>query len=59
MRRTCFPAVVGVLDHIIANMASLGPGAELDMNNVTMRFALDVTGACEMLDMEHDVLHFP
>ena len=37
--------MVSTLDHIVANMSSLAPGSELDINNTTMRFALDITGA--------------
>ena len=29
---------------MIGNMAGMPPGAELDMNNVTLRISLDVTG---------------
>ena len=33
-----------MLDKVIGNMAGMAPGAELDMNNVTLRISLDVTG---------------
>ena len=33
-----------MLDKVIDNMAGMPPGAELDMNNVTLRISLDVTG---------------
>lgn len=36
--------MISILDEVIANMASMPPGTELDMNNVTLRIALDVTG---------------
>lgn len=42
--RKGFPAVVRILDDTIANMAALAPGSELDINNVTMRLAMDITG---------------
>ena len=44
--RKGFPAVVGILDRVVANMAAQHrqPGAELDINNVTLRLALDITG---------------
>ena len=47
MRCCCrrgFPGVLRVLDKVIDNMAGMPPGAELDMNNVTLRISLDVTG---------------
>ena len=43
--RRCFPAVVRVLDQIVANLAAMPAGSELDVNNVTLRLALDITGA--------------
>ncbi|BDA50154.1 Cytochrome P450 3A13 [Coccomyxa sp. Obi] len=39
-----FPDVVKILDQIVDNMLKLAPGEELDINNVTLRFAMDVTG---------------
>ena len=33
-----------MLDRALGNMAGMAPGAELDMNNVTLRISLDVTG---------------
>ena len=33
-----------VLDKAVDNMMGMPPGAELDMNNVTLRISLDVTG---------------
>jgi hypothetical protein len=45
MRRRCFPAVVKLLDHIMGNLAALPAGADVDVNNVAMRLALDMTGA--------------
>ena len=33
-----------ILDQIVDNMLKLAPGEELDVNNVTLRFAMDVTG---------------
>ena len=33
-----------MLDKAIGNMAGMPSGAELDMNNVTLRISLDVTG---------------
>lgn len=45
--RNGFPDVVKILDQIVANMLKLAPGEELDINNVTLRFAMDVTGEIE------------
>lgn len=45
VRRRCFPAVVKLLDHIMGNLSTLPAGAEVDINNVAMRLALDMTGA--------------
>ena len=42
--RRGFPDVIAILNKVIANMANMPPGTELDMNNVTLRIALDVTG---------------
>ena len=42
--RKGFPAVVEILDHIVANMAAMPLGSELDINNITLRLALDITG---------------
>ena len=42
--RRGFPDVIAILDRVVANMAGMPPGTELDMNNVTLRIALDVTG---------------
>ena len=42
--RKGFPAVLHILDRVIANMASMPPGSELDINNITLRLALDMTG---------------
>ncbi|CAL5223031.1 g5486 [Coccomyxa viridis] len=39
-----FPDVIKILTKVIANMSKLQPGTELDMNNVTLRISLDVTG---------------
>ena len=36
--------MIAILDRVVANMAGMPPGTELDMNNVTLRIALDVTG---------------
>ena len=36
--------MVRILDRVVANMAAMLPGAELDINNVTLRLALDITG---------------
>lgn len=42
--RRGFPDVIRILDRVVANMAGVPPGTELDMNNVTLRISLDVTG---------------
>ena len=42
--RKGFPGAVKVLDNIVTNMAALPGGAEVDINNVTLRLALDITG---------------
>ena len=47
--RRCFPAVVKLLDHIMGNLSTLPPGAEVDINNVAMRLALDMTGAARCI----------
>jgi hypothetical protein len=36
--------VVKILDQIVANILALPPEEELDVNNVTLRLALDITG---------------
>ena len=42
--RNGFPDVIKILTKVIGNMNKLPPGSELDMNNVTLRISLDVTG---------------
>lgn len=42
--RDSFPAILRVLEQIVSNIADGGPGHEADLNNVAMRFAMDVTG---------------
>ncbi len=42
--RDAFPAVLKVLEQIIGNLEDGGPGVEADLNNLMMRFAMDVTG---------------
>lgn len=42
--RNGFPDVIKILTKVINNMTRLPPGSELDMNNVTLRISLDVTG---------------
>ena len=42
--RNGFPDVIKILTKVIDNMSKLPPGTELDMNNVTLRISLDVTG---------------
>lgn len=42
--RKGFPAALRILDDTIANMTSLLPGSELDINNVSLRVAMDITG---------------
>ena len=44
LRRSGFPEVVKTLDQVVSNMAGMPPGSELDINNVTLRLALDITG---------------
>ena len=36
--------MIKILTKVISNMNKLPPGSELDMNNVTLRISLDVTG---------------
>lgn len=36
--------MVKILDQIVANIMALPPGEEVDVNNVTLRLALDITG---------------
>jgi hypothetical protein len=36
--------VVKILDQVIANMAAMPAGSEVDVNNVTLRLSLDITG---------------
>ena len=47
--RSGFPALVKILDRAIANMADMPRGSDIDINNVTLRLALDTTGACASL----------
>ena len=42
--RKGFPAALRILDDTIANMTSLLPGSELDINNASLRVAMDITG---------------
>jgi hypothetical protein len=39
-----FPAIATVLDQIIANLLRNGTGCEADLNNLMLRFAMDITG---------------
>ena len=41
--------MVKILDRALANMADMPCGSEIDINNVTLRLALDTTGACQAL----------
>ena len=41
--------MVKLLDHIMGNLAALEAGADVDINNVAMRLALDLTGALHPL----------
>ena len=36
--------MIKILTKVIGNLNKLPPGSELDMNNVTLRISLDVTG---------------
>ena len=36
--------MIKILTKVIGNLNKLSPGTELDMNNVTLRISLDVTG---------------
>ena len=38
--------MVSIINQVIGNMSSMPPGSELDINNVTLRLALDINGAC-------------
>ena len=42
--RNGFPDVIQTLAKVIRNMSQLPAGTALDMNNITMRIALDITG---------------
>ena len=42
--RNGFPDVIQTLAKVIRNMSQLPAGTQLDMNNITMRIALDITG---------------
>lgn len=42
--RNGFPEVVRILDQVVGNLGALAPGEEVDVNNVTLRLALDITG---------------
>ena len=44
--RKSFPGMVSIINQVIGNMSSMPPGSELDINNVTLRLALDINGAC-------------
>lgn len=44
MCRDAFPAILKVLEQVISNVTAAGPGCEVDVNNLAMRFAMDVTG---------------
>lgn len=47
-RRNGFPGAVRVLDAVVAKMAAMPLGSEIDVNNVTLRLSLDITGALHM-----------
>ena len=40
--------MVKVLDQVIFNMTSMPPASELDINNITLRLALDITGSQQL-----------
>ena len=42
--RNAYPGVLQKVNEVTANFQALGPAADIDINNVAMRFALDVTG---------------
>lgn len=44
MCRDAFPAILKVLEQVMSNVTAAGPGCEVDVNNLAMRFAMDVTG---------------
>ena len=44
MCRDAFPAILKVLEQVISNVTAAGPECEVDVNNLAMRFAMDVTG---------------
>ena len=42
--RNGFSDVLRILDQVISNLRQLAPHDDVDINNVTLRYALDVTG---------------
>jgi hypothetical protein len=42
--RNGFPNVVQILDQIVGNLQRVGSQEDVDVNNVTLRLAMDVTG---------------
>ena len=42
--RKGFPAALRILDDTVANMTALLSGSEVDINNISMRVAMDITG---------------
>ena len=47
--RNGFPDTFKTMEHIVAHIAKAGPGVDIDINNILMRFAMDVTGTlCSM-----------
>lgn len=41
--REAFPATVRILDNIVKNLREDGRAAEWDINNILMRYAMDMT----------------
>lgn len=42
--RNGFPEVLKMALQLVENIKQLGPGTDFDVNNITMRYAMDVTG---------------
>ena len=42
--RKSFPGILSIVDQVIHTMARMPQGSELDINNITLRLALDING---------------
>ena len=47
--RSGFPSILSKVLEVVGNLERLGPTADVDVNNITMRFAMDITGMQSIL----------